>query len=246
MADNNYQNDNQNDNQNQQYYQGPVQNMNYAPEPPKEEKASVGLAILSFFIPLAGLIIFITDKSKKPKTAKVCGICALVSFIISVAFSVIMTVSGGLFASSILDDGDSSYSQGEDAGTVQAEGEDSAANDTLGDYKCTVKGAELCKDYEGKDAVLVTFEFTNNSSDAASFDIALDAKAFQDGIGLESAYLADEETDGLVDVEIKPGVTKEVKKAYILRDTTTAVEMEIAEWLSFDDSKIVTTIEIAK
>lgn len=242
MADNNY----QNDNQNQQYYQGPVQNMNYAPEPSKEEKASVGLAILSFLIPLAGLIIFITDKSKKPKTAKVCGICALVSFVISVAFSVIMTVSGGLLASSVLEDGDSSYSQGDDAGTFQAEGEDSAANDTLGDYKCTVKGAELCKDYEGKDAVLVTFEFTNNSSDAASFDIALDAKAFQDGIGLESAYLADDETDGLVDVEIKPGVTKEVKKAYILRDTTTAVEMEIAQWLSFDDSKIVTTIEIAK
>ena len=63
MADNNY----QNDNQNQQYYQGPVQNMNYAPEPPKEEKASVGLAILSFLIPLAGLIIFITDKSSPVK-----------------------------------------------------------------------------------------------------------------------------------------------------------------------------------
>ena len=32
-----------------------------------EEKANIGLAILSFFIPLAGLIIFIVKKDKEPK-----------------------------------------------------------------------------------------------------------------------------------------------------------------------------------
>ena len=49
----------------------------------KEDKANVGLAILSWFIPLAGLIIFIVQKDKSPKTAKVSGICALISFLLN-------------------------------------------------------------------------------------------------------------------------------------------------------------------
>ena len=69
-----------------------------------EEKASVGLAILSFLIPLAGLIIFLVEKDKRPKTAKVSGICALVSFIISLASTLIMTLAGGAIFASLDDD----------------------------------------------------------------------------------------------------------------------------------------------
>lgn len=58
-----------------------------------EEKANIGLAILSFFIPLAGLIVFIVKKDKEPKTAKTSGICALVSFILN-----ILIVSFAFFA----------------------------------------------------------------------------------------------------------------------------------------------------
>ena len=96
----------------QQYYQ-----TNYPPQPPVEQKVSVGFAILSFFIPLAGLIIFLTQKSKRPKTAKVSGICALVSFILNILISVIIVVvsstaivgaSYGLAES--IDDYSSSYS----------------------------------------------------------------------------------------------------------------------------------------
>lgn len=79
---------------------------------PQEEKASVGLAILSFIIPLAGLIIFLTKKDTRPKTAKVSGICALVSVILNIVLSVIMTAAGGaafLLADDALTD-DSSYS----------------------------------------------------------------------------------------------------------------------------------------
>ena len=50
----------------------------------KEEKANGWLVALSILIPIAGLIIFLAMKDKQPKTAKVSGICALVSFIISI------------------------------------------------------------------------------------------------------------------------------------------------------------------
>lgn len=71
----------------------------------------------------------------------------------------------------------------------------------------------------------------------------MDAKAYQDGIGLETAILESDETDYL-DVDIKPGVTKSVNKAYVLRDTTTPIEVEVEEFFSFNDDKIVTTLNL--
>lgn len=87
------------------YQQNFNQNPNMYQTPPQEEKANVGLAILSFIIPIAGLIIFLTQKDKKPKTAKVSGICALVSVIINLVLSIVMGVAGGLLlGSEIVDD----------------------------------------------------------------------------------------------------------------------------------------------
>lgn len=248
MTDNNQQNGfyESNENLNNQNNQ----NFGYAPQQPVEEKASVGLAILSFLIPLAGLIIFLVHKDKRPKTAKASGICALVSFILNIVMTVILMFAGvgatvGSMADDIDSDTDSSYSQDVSAedGT-QSDGNVIDGN-TIGDYGCVVKSATVCKDWTDKDAVLITYEFTNNSSDSISFDVALDAKAFQDGVGLETAILDSDETDYL-DVEIKPGVTKEVKKAYVLRDTSTDVEIEISELISLSDDKLVSTVKIAQ
>lgn len=89
----------------QQNYQPPQPpNPNYyPPQQPVEEKASVGLAILSFIIPLAGLIIFLTQKDKKPKTAKVSGICALVSFIINILITIIITIASTVLVGTAVD-----------------------------------------------------------------------------------------------------------------------------------------------
>lgn len=57
-------------------------------------KINIGLVILSFFIPIVGLIVFLTKKDKEPKTAKVSGICALVSFILS---SILVIISVFLY-----------------------------------------------------------------------------------------------------------------------------------------------------
>ncbi len=242
---------------NQQYYQAPPQqpqgyynqpNYNMPPMPVQEEKASVGLAILSYLIPLVGLILYLTKKDTRPKTAKACGKCALASFIINIVLTVILyAIMGAAMFGGLTDDNggnaDSSYSEQADENSVTADSQKTNSGTTVGDYGCVVKGAEMCKDWTDKDAVLITYEFTNNSDDAISFDIALDAKAYQNGIGLETAIL-DEDTDWLVDVDIKPGITKEVKKAYVLSDTSSVVEIEVTELFSFSDDKIVTTVEL--
>lgn len=49
-----------------------------------QDKVNIWLVILSWFIPLAGLIIFFVQKKTSPKTAKASGICALISALLSI------------------------------------------------------------------------------------------------------------------------------------------------------------------
>jgi len=55
-------------------------------------KANIGLVILSVFIPLAGLIIFLVKKDNDKKTAKASGIAALISFGVILILSIISIV----------------------------------------------------------------------------------------------------------------------------------------------------------
>ncbi|MBP3441831.1 MAG: hypothetical protein J6L62_03415 [Clostridia bacterium] len=87
------------------YQQPPVQNVYVqAPYPPTEVDApNTGFAILSFFFPIVGLILYIIWKDKTPLKAKSCGKGALISVIVSVVGSIVSTILyvvllGGLFA----------------------------------------------------------------------------------------------------------------------------------------------------
>lgn len=108
----------QQDNQ-QQYYQPPQQppqgfNQFNGNMPPQEEKVNVGLAIVSFLIPVVGLVLYLTQKQEKPKTAKACGKAALACVIISFVFGIISGVASFFFASKAVEESgelDSAYSQ---------------------------------------------------------------------------------------------------------------------------------------
>lgn len=51
---------------------------------PQEDSGSFGWAVLGFFIPLVGLILYLVWKDSKPNSAKSAGRGALVSVIISI------------------------------------------------------------------------------------------------------------------------------------------------------------------
>ena len=65
------------------------QNVNYNV---KVDKPSVLFNILAFFVPIVGLILFLTMKDETPKKAKSIGISALIGYIVSIVVSVIMFV----------------------------------------------------------------------------------------------------------------------------------------------------------
>ena len=67
------------------------------------DRGSVGLGVLSFFFPLAGLILFLCWRKEKPLTAKHCGIGALISIIINViAFVLVCILLANVFSGQII------------------------------------------------------------------------------------------------------------------------------------------------
>lgn len=161
---------------------------------------------------------------------------------IILAVIVAIIVLGGIFSSgdSSTDSDNNSASQSENkADTIQKN------EAKLGDYEVVIEKCELI-DYDGKDVAVVTFAFTNNSSQAASFDLALQAKAFQDGIEAERNYVYDVfsdeyDEDGNQHKEIKPGNSINVRIAYTLNSTEKPLEVEVSELCSFNSSVIEKT-----
>ncbi len=64
------------------------------PQSNPEDASSVGFNILSFFIPLVGLILFAVWNSSMPKKAKGCGKWALIGFILGIVGTVLLYALG--------------------------------------------------------------------------------------------------------------------------------------------------------
>lgn len=142
--------------------------------------------------------------------------------------------------------GGSDDNKGSNSGGSVAASKQEQVKGKIGNYVCTIKSATLCKNWDGKDSVKITYEFTNNYTEAESFDIALSDYLYQDGIGLESTFISADDDDWGIDVKIKPGTTKEVSKVYVLRDTQTVIDVEISEFISFSDEKLTYQVELEK
>ena len=65
----------------------------YAPaQPAVEDKVSVGLCVLSAFIPLFGIIYWPLKHKETPKKAKACGITAIISWVVSFILSTVSSI----------------------------------------------------------------------------------------------------------------------------------------------------------
>lgn len=66
-----------------------------------EDSLSLGFAILGFFIPIVGLILFLIYEEKKPKRAKSAVKGALIGFITEIVLAIILVILYVVFAASI-------------------------------------------------------------------------------------------------------------------------------------------------
>ena len=121
------------------------------------------------------------------------------------------------------------------------------ANTSLGDYSVEIASCRLAKDYEDKDVVIIKYVFTNNSDDSAAFYTTFDDNVYQDGVGLNGAYVLKDSAKydaGNQTKSIKPGASLDVEVAYELNDSETDIEVEVAEIFSFSDKVIKKTFSI--
>ena len=122
-----------------------------------------------------------------------------------------------------------------------------SGKNNLGKYNVVIDSCRLATDYAGNPIVIVKYKFTNNSDDPIAFWLAVDENVFQNDIGLNVCYLASDSANYSTDnqmKEIRKGATIEVEVAYTLNDTTTPIEVEVKELISFSDKTITKKFNI--
>lgn len=119
--------------------------------------------------------------------------------------------------------------------------EDTAAG-AIDDYEVAVLDAVTTKDYEGKPAMVISFDFKNNSSSTASFFSAVSCIAYQDGVSLDSAVISDDTVcDSSASLKsLQPGAQLKVQEAYVLSNTTSPVTVEVKPLIDFSGKQKLT------
>ena len=126
--------------------------------------------------------------------------------------------------------GDESDANG---GTGGAENNDAASVEVedgvfvVGDVVLRFISAELSTDFQGYDAIVITYEFTNNSDDAQNFIFATGRQLFQGGIELEAGIMVEGVDAGQQMLDIRGGATITVSTGHLLRNLEEDIELEI-------------------
>lgn len=115
----------------------------------------------------------------------------------------------------------------------------------VGDYDVTIGDCAFTSDIDGNKTIIVNYDFTNNSDDTIAPFIALDMKAYQDGVSLEIAFVMDADVydAGIGQKEIKPGASiTGCQNAYVLTSNS-PVEVEVGTL--FGDPVLFKTFDVA-
>lgn len=115
---------------------------------------------------------------------------------------------------------------------------------SIDDYYVEIVSAQLTRNYERKPTVIVNFSWTNNSDGSQSFEMAFIDKAYQGGAECAKTYSADGFMDRTAYMNIKPGGSIEVQRAYVLVDESTPVQVEVEGFITYSNAKIVRTLSI--
>lgn len=114
----------------------------------------------------------------------------------------------------------------------------------LGSYDLRYKSASIMTDSDGKDALVLTMDFTNHSEETRTYIWSLTETAVQNGKELEFTvvFLNEESLEMVSDnqmADVAPGETQEIQTAFQLADRTHEVEITFAAVLG-DESGTIT------
>lgn len=111
----------------------------------------------------------------------------------------------------------------------------------LSDFEITVNSIKKGKDYEGNDAIIINYNWTNNSEETTNWMFSITTQVFQNGEELDSAIISGSDNKGMKD--IRPGTTLEgIEDAFKVNDES-EIELEITEAFSFNNDKVLIILD---
>jgi len=119
---------------------------------------------------------------------------------------------------------------------------------TLGDAKLQYTGYDIAEDETGNDAIIITYEYTNNGEAPNSMLWAVLETPYQDGTELSTAMIwTDKESLKIVGdsatQEVGPGETLTVETVHTLQDTHTPVTVHLASMEGDDEAEFTIDLE---
>ena len=106
------------------------------------------------------------------------------------------------------------------------------------DIAVTIDNAELGSDYDGNPAVIVTYTFTNVSSEEAeSFLTSCIAEVYQSGVQCDIAFVTGLEGDS--STKVKAGASTTFQLGYTVTDQS-PIEIEVKKLFAWDDVVLAT------
>lgn len=191
------------------------------------------------FCPECGTPAAAVTKRRRKYTAVLVALGALVGFTLGFAactvyaFSLgIVTFEGGLPAIVIQEEIPASTPTPPSSDPATSSVSAAAPMPSNGVHSVSLVSVSLIKDYEGRDALDICYDFTNGSSDAISANLAVVIKPFQAGIQLTPAALIDRPTEDLNStlVEVKSGITIRCHSYFLARSADDPVDIEALDW----------------
>lgn len=123
----------------------------------------------------------------------------------------------------------------------------SGGKGNVGNFDVSIQSVRRTKDYQGKDAVVVKYSWTNNSNQTTSALASLLPYCYQDGIQLDPAILGDNDNHDLVQAEYKnvqPGKSLTYESAYLLSGKEPKVTVDISDIASLGENKVTASFSI--
>lgn len=221
---------------------------------------------VSFFIGILAIVFAISGLvaiSKGRKSGKGLTIAALVIAIVACALvlftqwafsSVIDSATSGRSSTSATVNSSASSSAGGNANAGGSSGGSSSAGGNAAtpgsaaqtaEYAVSIDGAAKTTAYDGSPAVVVTYTFTNNSDEMATFVGTVRDQVFQDNVQLQSAFVTSVDA-GAALMEVKPGGTITCQEAYALGNEQSPITVECREyWVAGDAMLAEATFSLA-
>lgn len=248
--------------------------MQPAPEPARRTSVCAivgtvfgGLGLLLSFIPIinnaaavfgaVGVVlgvVALVGTFRGKRSGKPLAIVATVLSVLSIIITLSLQASWSNAIDEAFSDASATSAQEASGDASASESEASEASEAVMEGEGELKnlrvsiesGVRSADDYEGNPTILVTYAWTNLKDENASFMVAADYKAFQNGQQLDSAiyYDAPEGYEaGAALSELQPGANGTVAIGYVLKDDS-PVTVEVEDFLSTTGKKVTRTFDL--